>query len=351
MPVLHNFISNKELKKHMLNENKERTTVSFYKYFQILNPKIFRDDLYINLTKLEVFGRVYVAHEGINAQISVPTNRYQKMKEMIYTFDPALNNIRMNIALDDNGKSFWVLRLKVRKRIVADGIEDNSFNSSKIGNYIKAIDVNRMLDDPNTIFIDMRNYYEYEVGHFDTAIAVPADRFRDQLPMVVNMLKKEKHKNIVMYCTGGIRCEKASAWMKYNGFHNVYHIEGGIIEYIRCARQLGLPIRFRGKNFVFDERMAERISKDIISSCHQCNMICDSHTNCINNSCHLLFIQCPSCANKYNNCCSIFCMNHLNLSYKEQIKARLTKNGANANKIFNKSYGLIKYYNTHFKEN
>ena len=336
MPVLHNLVSNKELKARMLAETEPRTTVSFYKYFQIADPKAFRDALYLGLTALKVFGRVYVAHEGINAQISVPASQYEKMKEWLY---PALNNLRMNIALDDDGKSFWVLRLKVRDRIVADGIEDDSFDASDVGQYLKAADVNAMLDDPDALFVDMRNHYEYEVGRFDNALEVPADTFRDQLPMAVEMLQDQKDKKIVMYCTGGIRCEKASAWMRHNGFEDVYHIEGGIIEYARRAREQGLPVRFKGKNFVFDERMGERISDDVLSNCHQCGEPCDIHVNCINDGCHLLFIQCKSCAEKFENCCSPICQEEAKLSPEEQRARRAGRE--NGNKIFNKSRGLL----------
>ncbi len=141
-----------------------------------------------------MFGRIYVAHEGINAQISVPASQYEAMKAFLYGFDPALDNLRMNIALDDDGKSFWVLRLKVRDRIVADGIEDDTFDASNVGNYLKAAEVNAMIDDPDAVFVDMRNHYEYEVGRFDNALEVPADTFRDQLPMAVDMLKDKKDK-------------------------------------------------------------------------------------------------------------------------------------------------------------
>jgi len=339
MPVLHNLVSNKELKARMLAETEPRTTVSFYKYFQIADPKAFRDALYVGLTALKVFGRVYVAHEGINAQISVPASQYEKMKAWLYSFDPALNNLRMNIALDDDGKSFWVLRLKVRDRIVADGIEDSSFDASNVGQYLKAADVNAMLDDPDALFVDMRNHYEYEVGRFDNALEVPADTFRDQLPMAVDMLQDQKDKKIVMYCTGGIRCEKASAWMRHNGFEDVYHIEGGIIEYARRAREQGLPVRFKGKNFVFDERMGERISDDVLSNCHQCGEPCDTHVNCVNDGCHLLFIQCKSCAEKFENCCSPICQEEAKLSPEEQRARRAGRE--NGNKIFNKSRGLL----------
>ncbi|MGV3346167.1 rhodanese-related sulfurtransferase [Enterobacteriaceae bacterium LUAb1] len=339
MPVLHNLVSNKVLKARLLAETEPRTTISFYKYFTIDSPEIFRDALYMTLTELKVFGRIYVAKEGINAQISVPESLYPVMKETLYHFHPALKNLRMNIALEDDGKSFWVLRLKVRDRIVADGIEDKSFDASKVGEYLKAAEVNAMLDDPDSVFVDMRNHYEFEVGHFDQARDVPADTFREQLPMAVEMFQDQKEKKIVMYCTGGIRCEKASAWMKHNGFNHVYHVEGGIIEYVRRAREQGLPVRFKGKNFVFDERMGERISEDVLAQCHQCAVPCDTHTNCINDGCHLLFIQCPVCAEKYRGCCSPACMEESALPEEEQRQRRAGRE--TSNKVFNKSRGLL----------
>ena len=339
MPVLHNRISNETLKAQMLAESEPRTTISFYKYFTIVDPKATRDALWIALTKLNVFGRIYLAHEGINAQISVPESQVDALREFLYAFDPALDGLRMNIALDDDGKSFWVLRLKVRDRIVADGIDDPTFDASDVGDYLKAAEVNAMLDDPDAVFIDMRNHYEYEVGHFEQALEIPADTFRDQLPKAVEMMQEHKDKNIVMYCTGGIRCEKASAWMKHNGFTKVSHIEGGIIEYARRAREQGLPVRFVGKNFVFDERMGERISDDVIAHCHQCGAPCDSHTNCLNDGCHLLFIQCPACAEKFAGCCSEACMEEHKLPEEEQRKLRAGRE--NGNKIFNKSRGRL----------
>ncbi|UDG81333.1 hypothetical protein GII40_00108 [Candidatus Profftia lariciata] len=308
MLVLHNTISNKILKKRMLSANELRTTVSFYKYCYIDDQQKLRDKLYATFYQLRVFGRIYIAHEGINAQISVPTIFYKKMKTTLYQSCPQFNNLRMNVAIDDNGKSFWVLRIKIRDRIVADGINDPNFNLAHVGQYLQAKEVNVMLNDPNAIFVDIRNDYEYEIGHFMNAITIPSKTFRDQLPMMVEMLKNKKDKKIVMYCTGGIRCEKASAYMLYKGFNNVYHVAGGIIEYVRNARTLGLPIYFIGKNFVFDERMGERITNEIISYCHQCGVSCDTHVNCLNHKCHLLFIQCSSCSKKYNKYCSLQCL-------------------------------------------
>lgn len=339
MPVLHNQISNEELKARMLTEIESRTTVSFYKYFTLLEPQKFRDNLYSQCVKLGVFGRVYIAKEGINAQISVPVSCYEAFKNMLFSADPALANIRLNVALQDNGKSFWVLRMKVRERIVADGIDDESFNPANVGQYLKAQQVNQMIDDQNTLFIDMRNHYEYEVGHFENALEIPSDTFREQLPMAADMLQHVKEKNIVMYCTGGIRCEKASAYMLHKGFKNVYHIEGGIIEYVRKAKEQGLPLKFIGKNFVFDERMGERISDDVIAFCHQCGTPNDSHTNCRNDGCHLLFIQCPSCTVTFNGCCSQVCQDELKLPSDERRAGRAGRK--NDVKIFNKSKMLL----------
>lgn len=335
MPVLHNRVSNQELRARMLAESEPRTTVSFYRYFTLSDPQGFRDDLYRALTALQVFGRVYIASEGINAQISVPQSRFGVLREALYAVHPQLDGLRLNVALDDDGKSFWVLRMKVRPRIVADGIDDPTFNPANVGRYLKAEEVNAMAEDPDVLFVDMRNHYEYEVGHFDRAIEIPSDMFREQLPMAVEMLRHDKDKKIVMYCTGGIRCEKASAWMLHNGFRNVYHVEGGIIEYARRAREKGLQLKFTGKNFVFDERLGERITPDIIAHCHKCGSPCDNHTNCRNQNCHLLFIQCPVCAGKYEGCCSVTCQEELSLPLSEQrVRRAGRENGMN---IFNKS--------------
>jgi UPF0176 protein len=335
MPVLHNRVNNEELKQRMLAETEPRTTVSFYQYFRIAEPARFRDELYIKFEVLKVFGRIYVAEEGINAQISVPAGNFEVFKETLYKAAPELNGIRLNIAVEDDGKSFWVLKIKVRPKIVADGIDDPSFDMSRKGQYLKAAEYNELAEQPDTIIVDMRNHYEYEVGHFENAIEIPSDTFRDQLPMAVEMLKEQKDKNIIMYCTGGIRCEKASAYMLHNGFKNVFHVEGGIIEYARKAKEQGLPLKFKGKNFVFDDRLGERITDDILSECHICGRPCDTHTNCKNDGCHLLFIQCEECAAKNEGCCSTDCQEEMHLPADEQRARRAGRE--NGTMVFNKS--------------
>ena len=218
----------------------------------------------------------------------------------------------------DDSHPFYMLKIKVRNKIVADGLDDTTFDPADTGEYLSAADFNALTDDPNTILVDMRNHYESEVGHFEGAILPDVDTFREELQMAEDLLKENKDKNLVMYCTGGIRCEKASAFMKHRGFKNVYHLEGGIIKYARDAKAQGLPNKFKGVNFVFDERLAERISDDVIAHCHQCGNPFDVHTNCANLACHILFIQCPSCKEKFENCCSSACQEVIHLSEEEQ---------------------------------
>lgn len=350
MTALHNRISQKELKERLYQEVESRITFSFYKYTTIGDPKDFRDELYKNLNGLKAFGRIYIAHEGINAQLSVPVVNFETVKNYLWSLH-FLEGIRLNIAVDDarltasagrdgnekvrQGKSFWVLKIKIRDKIVADGITDPEFNMSKKGKYVDAAQFNAFTDEPETVVVDMRNHYEYEVGHFENAIEIPSDTFREQLPMAVSMLSDKKDKNIIMYCTGGIRCEKASAYMLHNGFKNVFHLEGGIIQYANAVKKENLVNKFRGKNFVFDDRLGEKIGNEIISKCHQCGKACDEHTNCANSGCHLLFIQCKNCSEKFNGCCSEECKTIYNMPKEEQKELR--KGKKNGIMVFNKS--------------
>lgn len=334
MAVLHNRISQKELKQQLLQEKEPRTTLSFYQYFPVEDPKTFRDELYAKWRELNVFGRIYVAEEGINAQVSVPQSLFESFTNSLYSIEP-LKGVRLNIAVDDDGKSFWVLKIKIRDKIVADGINDPAFSMNNRGKYITAENFNALTEHPDTVVVDMRNHYEYEVGHFEKAMEVPSDTFREQLPMAADMLKEAKEKNIIMYCTGGIRCEKASAYLLHKGFKNVFHLEGGIINYVNEVKEKGLQNKFRGKNFVFDNRLGERVTNEIISKCHQCGKPSDVHVNCANDGCHLLFIQCPDCSAAYDACCSRECQAIIHLPEEEQKKLR--KGIDKGQNIFNKS--------------
>lgn len=334
MALLYNRLSQAELKQRLHAEDFHRVTVSFYHYFFIEDTVQFRDELYKGLNALNVFGRIYIANEGINAQASVPQENFEAFKKFLYGY-PALNDLRLNVAVDNDGKSFWVLKIKVRPKIVADGIEDPAFDMANRGKYVDAAAFNELTNDANTIVVDMRNHYEYEVGHFEHAIEIPSDTFREQLPMAADMLADNKDKNIIMYCTGGIRCEKASAYMLHRGFKNVFHLEGGIINYANHVKQQALTNKFHGKNFVFDDRLGERITDEVISKCHQCGEPADTHTNCLNEGCHLLFIQCDECREMNRGCCSQACIDVISMS--EEAQKLLRKGIDKGNMVFNKS--------------
>ena len=331
---LYNKLSAEERARIIDENSQERITLSFYKYFKLGNPKVFRDHLFVTWSKLDVLGRIYIANEGINAQLSVPKENINEFEETLQDIIP-FNNIRLNYALEHYNKSFLKLTIKIRKKIVADGLDDRTFDVTNIGKHLDAENFNKMLNDSNTVCIDMRNHYESEIGFFKGAIKPNVDTFRESLEIIDNELEKNgSEKNYLMYWTGGIRCEKASAYLKHKGLKNVYQLEGGIIEYSRQVKEKKLKNNFLGKNFVFDERRGERISDDVVSNCHQCGEPCDTHVNCSNEACHLLFIQCEKCRQRMNSCCSDECVNIIELSYEEQKKLRKGKH--NSNKIFKK---------------
>lgn len=333
MAPLHNRISQKELRQRLLEETEPRKTLSFYRYFPLADPSAFRNELYTRLAEMKVFGRIYLAHEGINAQISLPVSQLEIFRIYLESIE-LLQGMRLNTAFAD-GKSFWVLKIKVRDKVVADGISDPAFSMEKKGQYVNAEAFNELSSDPETLVVDMRNHYEFEVGHFDGAVEIPSDTFREQLPQAAELLKDQKDKTVIMYCTGGIRCEKASAYLMHRGFKKVFHLEGGIIHYANTVKAQGLENKFRGKNFVFDERLGEAITEEIIARCHQCGKPADTHTNCKNSGCHLLFIQCAECSLLYDGCCSVACQEIYRLPAGEQKELR--KGLAKDPKIFNKS--------------
>ena len=344
---LYNTLSSKERAYLIEKAGQERLTLSFYQYTHIGNPQLFRDFLFIHWNPLEVLGRIYVANEGINAQLSVPAKQFETFKASLdaITF---LEGVRLNIAIEQDNKSFLKLTVKVRNKIVSDGLKDEKFDVTQRGIHVNAQEFNDLLNDKNALCVDMRNHYESEIGHFDKAITPDVDTFRDSLPIIEEELEAHKEdRKIVMYCTGGIRCEKASAYFKHKGFKEVYQLEGGIIEYARQVKAQSLENKFIGKNFVFDERRSERISEDVIAQCHQCGAPCDSHVNCINEACHLLFIQCAACQEKMNECCSISCKEISTLPPEDQRELR--KGLHNSNKIFKKGRSKVLKFKQQFK--
>jgi UPF0176 protein len=329
MKRLYNRVDGRELKRRMEASAEPRLTLSFYQYHQLEDPQAFRDQFYLGLSQHGVLGRIYVAKEGVNGQISVPADKLEDFKKELYAYD-WLNGIRLNIAVEKEGKSFFKLAIKVRDKIVADGLDDASFDVTKRGRHLRAQEVNDLMDQSDTLVVDMRNHYESEVGYYRGAIRPDVETFREALPVVKELLEGQEDRNIIMYCTGGIRCEKASAYYLHQGFKNVFMVDGGIIEYTQQCNEQGLENYFIGKNFVFDERLGERISADVVAQCHQCGAPCDEHKNCANDACHLLIIQCSACATKYQHTCSSTCADFIQLSPEEQAeqKGKIEFNGS-----------------------
>ncbi|SVC00589.1 uncharacterized protein METZ01_LOCUS253443, partial [marine metagenome] len=308
--MLKNNLFNRKNKYQLIHsldkEQFERTTCSFYRYIKINDLINIRNQLYTKLIELHCLGRIYIAREGINAQVSVPTPNWDAF---IYILDSFIefNNMHIKPAVTHSKYSFIKLIVRVKNKIVADGLKDDLVISPNEETYLSATEFNEAMDDPNSIVVDMRNYYESEVGHFDDAICPDAATFKELLPIVKEMLNNKKRNKLLLYCTGGIRCEKASAYLKYHNFEDVNQLQGGIISYSQQVKEDNLECKFKGKNFVFDARMGENITDDIISKCHQCEAPSNRHTNCNNQACHILFIQCKHCETIFNNCCSKTC--------------------------------------------
>lgn len=306
----------------LLNQQKTiRKTVSFYRYVIIDNPKKLRDQLYEEWFALEVLGRIYLAHEGINAQISVPEKNWISFKAKVNS-NKYFQNMSFKTAVEDKLDSFYKLMIKVRKQIVADGLEINEYDVTNVGKHLSAREWNNAIESGATV-VDVRNHYESEIGKFKGAICPDVETFKEELPVIKDMLRGREDESILLYCTGGIRCEKTSAYLKHHGFNDVNQLNGGIIDYARQIKEDDtLTNKYLGKNFVFDERRGERISDDIISSCHQCGNPFDSHVNCKNVNCNLLFLQCEACQQKYSQCCSIECIDIIKLPKHQQKEIR-----------------------------
>ena len=322
-PLLHNKLNRAEAEKILATEKFNRLVISFYRYVEIENAKVLRNLLFEEWSKLNVLGRVYLASEGINAQVSIPEPLLNRFRDLVDSVAP-LKGVAFNFGAEKSKLSFYKLAIKVKKQIVADGLKEVDFDLNNIGKKLSALDWNKKMDD-GAIVVDMRNHYESEVGHFNGAVRPQSVTFKDELPMVVDLLKGKEDDTVMLYCTGGIRCEKASAYLKHNGFKDVNQLDGGIINYVKSVKENNLENKFKGLNFVFDGRMGERITDDVISKCHQCGSDCDKHTNCANLQCNLLFIQCTGCSKDNQGCCSPECIEIIKLPKKEQKKLRAKK--------------------------
>ncbi|MBT3664784.1 rhodanese-related sulfurtransferase [bacterium] len=323
--------------KDILIENLEaetfnRITCSFYNYIKINSPFDFRNKLYSLFHTLNIFGRIYVADEGINAQISVPSHNWAKFLKTISEISE-LSDVQIKKAISE-GISFYKLVVKVKKEIVAYRIPKNKYNMKIIGKHLSTEQFNSAINKEQTTIIDMRNIYESEVGKFKNAEIPQVEKSKDLLPEVRRMLKGREHHQVLLYCTGGIRCEKASSFLINEGIENVKQLKGGIIQYAHDIKKNGVKSKFIGKNFVFDARLGERVSDDIISNCHICNKSSDIHRDCKNDACHILFIQCQECERDLNGCCSDKCKEIASLPIETQKDLRKNRNSPDKRRYF-----------------
>ena len=305
---LRNLLSPDILRARLENEGVPRTTLSFYRYVRLAQVEDLRHELYTEWESLGVLGRIYISQEGINAQVSLPISNLDLFRTALDARE-AFANVPWKIAVEDDGKSFLKLAIKVKKKIVADGLADDAFDVTNVGAHLDARTFNRKMEE-GALVIDMRNNYECLIGHFEGAYLPKADTFRGAIEEVVDTLRRAQRdsgEEILLYCTGGIRCEKASAYLKHEGFTNVAQLHGGIIDYARQLKAEGLKSKYLGQNFVFDERLAERITDDVVSTCMQCGTKSDRITNCHEATCNMLLVQCEACATKYADCCSPSC--------------------------------------------
>ena len=334
MSGLYNKKNKAELLSQLKNETFDRLTLSFYKYVDIDNPTKLRDEIYTKLNNIDVLGRIYIANEGINAQISIPEHNLNEFKRNIHSYN-GFKKIKLKTAIED-GISFIKLIVKVKDEIVAYKISENEYNMENTGNHLNYKEFNNAIDN-GALIVDMRNFYESEIGKFENAIIPDVDSSKELLPTVKRILSKNKEDKILMYCTGGIRCEKASSYLIHHGFKDVNQLDGGIIKYAHDIKANNEKSKFLGKNFVFDGRLGERITKDILSCCHQCDSAADTHINCHNQACHILFIQCKECNEKYSGCCSDDCMKVASLPIEEQKVIRKKVGPKNSNKHYKRT--------------
>lgn len=278
-----------------------------YYFFTLLEDpalEVFRHKEFFS--DRDVQGRIYISKEGINGQMSASVKAAQEYMEWLKS-DPRFQGVEFKIHTWHE-HCFPRMTVKVRPQLVA---LDKEVDMKKTGVHLSPEEWKKMLDqkDENTILIDVRNDYEWDIGHFEGAELPTLEKFR-QFPEYAKALKETRDPSktkVMMYCTGGIRCELYSALMKEEGFDEVYQLQGGVIKY---GLQAGSK-HWRGKLFVFDDRLSVPISEkepaEIISKCIHCGESTDLYYNCANMDCNELFLSCHACAEKTQGCCSQGC--------------------------------------------
>lgn len=272
----------------------------FYKFVRVENPQEFQEKHLQACKELGLLGKILVAEEGINGSVSGSKEQTEAYKKLL-TSDSRFADIEFK---EETGHfhPFRRMLVRVKPEIIR---MDQEVDMSSVGKYLEPKEFMEVYDsDEEVIILDTRNDYEYEVGHFKNALKSDIRNFRE-FPKFVEKLKDKKDKKIVMYCTGGIRCEKASAYMISQGFKDVSQLHGGVITYVQ-----NLPnTTWEGSCFVFDDRLTTNMGQqDTINHCLHCETNCDLMGNCKNKQCNKRIFICPTCRKDMHHCCSQECM-------------------------------------------
>src|SRR3989344_2974738 len=282
-------------------ETKSAIVSAFYKYVRIENPVEFHKEHLEYCLSIGLKGRILVGEEGINGSVYGNKHIVEKYKSELRK-NPLFADIEFKENITDK-PAFRKMFVRVRKEIVYSALNVDLNNTAK---FIEPSKLKEWLDDnEDLVLVDMRNDYEAKIGKFRNAVILPMRNFRE-LPNAVKEIGHLKEKRIVVYCTGGIRCEKASAYLNENGFRDVSQIKGGILKY---GEQFP-DTYWEGKCFVFDDRLAVEINKfntEPLAECIWCNKKCDDYLNCYNLDCDKLFVCCEECKEKHDKSCSKDC--------------------------------------------
>jgi predicted sulfurtransferase len=278
--------------------------ILFYKFVTVENPNdimLWQKEL---CQSLQLKGRVLIAHHGINATLGGSIEEVEEYKKEMQNH-PLFADIDFKES-PGGAESFPRLRVAVRKSVINMGIDYDAAYVADCGTHLTPAQTHEMITNKSDdlVILDARNNYEAAIGKFEDAITPDIKNFRDFPAYVDAHLDAFKDKKVLMYCTGGIRCEPASAYLKQQGIaKEVYQILGGIHRYTEEYPD-GF---FRGKNYVFDGRVAMPITQEVLSRCEYCPTVCDEYRNCMNADCNKLFICCDECIANLKNTCSAVC--------------------------------------------
>lgn len=283
-------------------------TLLYYCYSAIKNAEQFALDHLQFCKSLNLVGRIIVADEGLNGTVSGTEAACKTYMDTLLA-DPRFAKIDFKID-EVNEPSFIKMHCRYKSEIVHSGLRDPHIINpeKKTGIHLEPEDFIRMKEDDDVVILDVRSNYEHSVGRFKNAVTLDIENFRD-FPEKINELAQYKNKKIVTYCTGGIKCEKASALLLHEGFNEVYQLHGGIIKYGKAVGGQD----FEGKCYVFDNRVSvdvNSVNPVVISTCRNCGTHTSKMINCANPECNEHFTQCDDCGIKLDGACSEVCQSH-----------------------------------------